>query len=103
MLPRLDECRDWARRLAGELTASGMSVTPDPPHTPTFQLYAGVPADEVNRRLLDFLEQARLQPCGPWSDSEEPGRARTELVCSLPALEHDPAQVARWLAEVVHG
>ena len=35
--------------------------------------------------------------------SHEPGRIRTELMVSVPALAHDPARVARWLADVVTG
>jgi len=103
MLPRLDECLAWARRLAEELAVADLAVVPDPPHTPTFRVHAGVPADDVNRRLLAFLEREHLQPCGPWTPADEPCRSRTELMCSLPALEHDPGEVARWLAEVVHG
>ncbi len=103
MLPRLEECLAWARALAGELAEAGLAVTPDPPHTPTFVIGAAAPADEVNRRLLTFMERERLQPCGPWRAAHEAGRSRTEVVCSLPALDHDPARVASWLGEVVHG
>ena len=102
-LPRLEECLAWSRSLAAELTALGVAVTPDPPHTPTFVVHAGAGADEVNRRVLAFLEREGLQLTGAWTESDEPGRSRTELVCSTPALEHAPARVAGWLAEVVSG
>ena len=100
MLPRLEECLAWARALAEELALVGLAVTPDPPHTPTFVIAAAAPADRVNRELLAFMERERLQPCGPWRSAEEPGRSRTEVVCSLPALDHDPGRVAGWLAEI---
>ena len=103
LLPRLEECLGWARGLAAELTALGLAVTPDPPHTPTFVVHAGAPADAVNRRALAFIGREGLQLTGAWTPSGEPGRSRTELMCSEPALEHDPARVAGWLADVAHG
>ncbi len=103
LVPRFDECLAWARQLAEELPAVGLVARPDPPHTPTFLVHAGRPAAEVNDRLLAFLEQERVLVCGPWRPGDEPGRSHTELMCSVPALDHDPAQVARWLGRVVHG
>ena len=103
LLPRMAECLAWARALAVELVEVGLTANPVVPHTPTFQVFApGVP-DEVNERLIAFLERERLQLCGPWAASDEPGRIRTELMVSVPALSHDPAEVARTLSEVVHG
>ena len=75
LLPRLEECLAWARSLAEELAAVEVTATPDPPHTPTFMVHAGVPADEVNRRLLAFVERERLQLGGPWRAADEPGAA----------------------------
>ena len=90
MLPRLEECLAWARALAEELAGAGSPSTPDPPHTPTFVIARGCAGRPGQPRLLAFMERERLQPCGPWRAADEPGRSRTEVVCSLPALDHDP-------------
>lgn len=103
LLPRMAECLAWARALATELAGVGITTNPAEPHTPTFQAFAPGVADEVNDRLIAFLEREKLQLCGPWVASDEPGRIRTELMVSVPALAHDPAQVARRLADVVTG
>lgn len=100
-LPRMAECLAWARSLADELPRRGITPNPGPPHTPTFEAWAAGDAGAVNERLLGFMERERLELSGPWSASDEPGRLRTELMVARPALDHDPAQVADWLAEVV--
>jgi threonine aldolase len=99
-LPRMAECLAWARALAEELKARGLTPNPAPPHTPTFELWAAGDAEAVNDRLLAFMERERLQLTGPWSAADEPGRVRTELMVAAPALEHDPAVVAGWIADL---
>jgi threonine aldolase len=103
LLPRMGECYAWAQALAAELAELGITPNPSEPHTPTFLLHAAGDEDEVNERLLSVMERERLQVCGPWWAAREPGRVTTEVVVSTPALAHDPARVARWVAEVVHG
>ena len=102
-LPRMGEYAAWARQLADELTTRGLRVTPDPPHTNTFLVYAeGVP-DEITSRVVDFMEREKTQPCGGWSDAPVPGYAQTEVAAHDASLSHDPAQVADWFAEVTGG
>lgn len=101
MLPRMPELLAWARALASELPAVGITPGPAVPHTPTFRLYAAGDADAVNDRLISVMETERRRLTGPWSAAEEPGRITTEVVVSVPALEHDPAQVARWLRQLL--
>lgn len=102
-LPRMGEHLAWARALAEELTAVGLTPCPNPPHTPTFQVFGPGQEDDVNERLVGFIERERLELCGPWRGTPEPGRVCTELMVATPALEHEPKQVAGWLAEVVLG
>lgn len=102
-LPRMPELLTWARALASELPDHGIVPDPTVPHTPTFHLHA--PGDEagVNDRVLGFVRERRLQPCGAWRPGREPGRVTTEVVVTTATLGHDPAQVAAWLGQVVHG
>jgi threonine aldolase len=103
LLPRMGECYAWARALAAELTELGITPNPTEPHTPTFLLHAAGEEDQVNERLLAVMERERLQVGGPWRASREPGRVSTEVVVSTPALAHEPARVAKLLAEIVFG
>lgn len=100
-LPRMGEYVAAAGRFADALTARGLTCFPDPPHVNTFLVYAAGDADAVNERLVGFLEQERVALCGPWRAADVPGRIVTELFVHPPTLEHDPATVADWFAEVV--
>ena len=102
-LPEMPRLLAWARQLAAELPQHGLQPSPAEPHTPTFQIYAAGDADAVKERVLAFVEDEKLQLCGPWSPADEPGRLVTEVVVTGASLDHDPAQVAAWLGEVVHG
>ena len=51
-------------------------------------------ADEVNERLLAWIEEHRTLLTGTWRGSAVPGTVTNELVVAGPALEHDPAVVA---------
>lgn len=103
LLPRMGECHAWAQALAAELPAHGITPNPTEPHTPTFLLHAPGDEDEVNERVLAVMERERLQVCGLWHAAPEPGRVTTEVVVSTPALAHDPARVAKLLAEIALG
>ena len=102
-LPRMGEYAAWARSLAAVLPAHGIRVHPAEPGTCTFEIYADGDADAVNERLLAFMEAERLQLCGPFQQTDDPGTVVTELTSYAAATEHDPEVVAGWLARVVHG
>jgi threonine aldolase len=99
-LPRMAEYAAWARKLAAELSTAGLRVTPDPPHTNTFLVYAEGEPDAITERVIAFMERERTQPCGGWWEAPVPGFAVTEVAVHDAALAHDPAQVAAWIAEV---
>lgn len=102
-LPRFAAHLEWARALAAELPAHGVTASPAPPHTPTFHVFAAGEADAVNERLLALMAREDLAVGGPWRASAEPGRVTNELVCAEPALAHDPARVAALLGEALAG
>lgn len=96
-LPRMGEYVAWGRSLAAALSGTGIRVNPDPPQTNTFELFAEGEADAVNERLIAFMEQRRIQPCGMWGPAPVPGWLRTEVAVHAAALAHDPDLVASWL------
>jgi threonine aldolase len=99
-LPRMADYTVWSRSLASELTQRGLKVSPDPPHTNTFLVFAAGTPDEIRARKLAFMEREKIEPCGGWYPSRVPGFAMTEVAAHDAALEHDPAQVAAWIAEI---
>jgi threonine aldolase len=102
-LPRMGEYAAWARTLAAELTGRGLRVSPDPPQTNTFLLFADGDPDTIAERQVAFMERERVEPCGGWWPSQVPGTAMTEVAAHDAALAHDPKQVATWIAEIVQG
>jgi threonine aldolase len=100
-LPRMGEYADWARSLAAALPARGLRVHPAVPGMCTFEVYADGIADEVNERLLAFMDTERTQLCGLFRQTDDPGTVVTEVTCYAASLEHDPEVVADWLARVV--
>jgi threonine aldolase len=100
-LPRMGEYAAWARALAAELSALGLTVQPEAPHTNTFLVHVPTPADAVNTRLAEFMERTHVRLAGPFRDAAVPGWATTELAVQAAALEHDPGEVARWWTELL--
>jgi threonine aldolase len=102
-LPRMGEYAAWARALAAELTQRGITVSPDPPQTNTFHIFATDAPDAIRERKLAFMEREKIEPCGGWWESQVPGVAMTEVAAHEVALGHEPAQVAAWIAEIAQG
>jgi len=100
-LPRMGEYVAWARALAAELVALGLTVEPEPPQTNTFLVHVATPAEAVNERLADLMERTKVRLAGPFRDAAVPGWATTELAIQAAALEHAPARVADWWAELL--
>ncbi|MEJ7794937.1 MAG: beta-eliminating lyase-related protein [Nocardioides sp.] len=100
-LPHLADHLTWARALATELPAHGITPNPDPPHIATFEVFAAGDVDEVNERLLALMDREKLQLSGLWRAAGEPGRVTTELMCAGSTRDHDPGRVAALLGEVV--
>lgn len=93
-LGRFGAYRAWAVELAAALREHGFRTFPDEPHIGTFLAYAPGTADEVNERVVAFVEDRGIVACGLWRDSDVPGWVETELTCYEPAIRHDPVEVA---------
>ncbi len=102
-LPRMGEYAAWARSLATELSSRGLRPAPEPPHTNTFLVHTEGDADAIVERVIAFMEDKKVQPCGGWWEGAVPGFVTTEVAVHDAALEHDPAQVADWFVEVTRG
>lgn len=100
-LPRMAEHHRWAVDLAAALTDIGLRVTPDPPHTNTFEVHAPGDPDEINERLLDWIGRQHVVPSGVWRAADVRGWAACELACQDAVHDFDPADVAGWIREVV--
>ena len=99
-LPKMGEYVAWGRSLASHLVASGVRVHPDPPHTNTFELFADGEPDAVNERVIAFMEETWVQPCGIWRQTPVPGVVTCEVAVHEAAMTRDPREVARWLTEI---
>jgi threonine aldolase len=99
-LPLMGRCLAWARAFAAALPPE-VRPHPEVPHTNTFLLYAAGDADATNERLIAFVDEHRLVPCGYWTAAEEPGRMRSEMAVGGAALELDPSRVAAQVARLV--
>jgi threonine aldolase len=99
-LPRMGEYVAWGRTLAERLVAKGVRVNPDPPQTNTFEIVANGDADAVNERVIAFMEETWVQPCGMWRPAPVPGVVICEVAVHEAALTRDPEEVAKWLREI---
>jgi len=105
-LPAIGDSVAWARALADELVGRGLRLQPDPPHTNTFLVFADGDPDAVTERVVAFMEERKVAPCGRWWAARAPGVAMSEVTIHRAALEHDPATVADWYARsrsLIHG
>ncbi|HYJ67492.1 MAG TPA: beta-eliminating lyase-related protein [Nocardioidaceae bacterium] len=102
-LPRMAEYHDTAVDLAKRLTAAGLRVDPDPPHTNAFRVYADAPADDVNERVLTDLE-ATHEMVFPWFQAGDvPGWSWTEFWVGSATCDRGVADVATRIAQLTIG
>jgi threonine aldolase len=93
---RLDRIPAWTRHAAavaeGLSALPGIRVTPDPPHIDEFWVYADLPADAINRAVLEDLEETGERWLhGWWTDGT--GRAVAEATIRDEALAWTAAEV----------
>lgn len=95
---RLDRMPVWARQAA--VIAEGLSllpqltVTPDPPHICEFWVYADLPADALNRAVLEHLEAVGERWVHDWWPDDD-GRSVAEVTVRDAALSWTAEDVER--------
>lgn len=100
-LPRMAEYHDTAVDLAKRLTAAGLRVDPDPPHTNAFRVYVERPADETNERLLRDLETTHEMVL-PWFEAAPvPGWSWTEFWVGSASCDAGAVDVAGRIAALL--
>ena len=99
-LPRMGEYVAWAQALGVALTRRGLRVTPEPPHTNTFQVAGEGEEQDLMLRQCELMERELVLPCWPPRPADVPGFCVTEVAVHDAALDHDVETVADWIAEV---
>lgn len=100
-VPRMPGYVERARVLAEALAQAGFRVSPAPPHTNAFRLYAPVDVDAAMARLVDFVEAERTALTSPWSAAEVPGWSWTEFTVGAATMAWEPVEVTAVLTRVI--
>jgi threonine aldolase len=99
-LPRMAECVAWARTFAAAVAVRGLRVRPGEPQSTTFEIYADGEPDDINDRLLAYLERERVNLCSRFRPTQVPHFAVCEIAVRSGALAHDPQEVATHVADI---
>jgi threonine aldolase len=102
-LPQMPALHVLAGRLASELTARGVTVFPEPPHTNAFRLFAPAPAETVMDRMLAMMAADKVALTPPWRPAEVPGWSFTEFTVGAATAGWDLDEAADLLARVALG
>jgi len=102
-LPRMAEYHEVAVELATALSDAGLRITPDPPHTNAFRMYASVDERDVNARLLEHLESTQEAISAYWQGADVPGWSVTEFTVGSATCDIGAAEVAKRMTAVVLG
>ncbi|MGH3495950.1 MAG: threonine aldolase family protein [Nocardioidaceae bacterium] len=100
-LPRMGEYHDAAAGLATQLSAAGMRVVPDPPHTNAFCVYVEGDEAAVNERLLQHAEQEREAVMSYLSAAVTPGWLWAEFSVGAATIEAGIDTVAKTMARLL--
>jgi len=100
-LPRMPEYHEAAVELAAALTDAGLRVTPDPPHTNAFRMFAPVSSTVLNERVLGHLEGTHEAVTGYWRDADVPGWSVAEFTVGAATCDIGVDEVAKRLVAVV--
>src|SRR5207344_2057021 len=77
-LPRMREYHQRAVNVAQRMLPLGITPFPHPPHTNAFRIYLPGEPDQVNRRLISFMELEGVSVCPPFEPADVPGQVWTE-------------------------
>jgi hypothetical protein len=86
-LPQMGEYHQRAVELAARLPEVGLRVWPDPPHSNAFRIFVDADSDELNERLVSFIEAESIAVSPPWGSSEVPGWSWTEFTIGPASLQ----------------
>jgi hypothetical protein len=78
---------DRAVELAARLPELGVRVRPAPPHTNAFRIFLDGSSDELNERLIAFMESESVAVSPPWDASDVPGWSWTEFTIGPASME----------------
>jgi threonine aldolase len=102
-LPRMAEYHEVAVDLAKRLSAAGIRVDPDPPHTNAFRIYVERSVDDLNERSLSDLETTHEMVL-PWFQAADvPGWSWTEFWVGAATCDVGAADVATRIATLAIG
>lgn len=99
----MPEYHEVAVELAKALTGAGLRITPDPPHTNAFRMYAPVADELVNERVLVRLETTHEAVSAYWQAAQVPGWSVVEFTVGAATCELGATEVADQLTAVVMG
>jgi len=102
-LPRMAEYRDRAVEIAALLHERGLRVTPDPPHTREFAVFAQAGHEALRERSLQLLEREHVIATRSWASADVPGWSWTEVSVGSATMQWSAQEVADAIAEVAVG
>jgi threonine aldolase len=97
-LPRMPAYVGHARAIAREVARiDGVTVIPDPPQAPMMHLHLRTTAATAIEGIRRLASEERLWSWGGTSPTDAPDIRRVELTVGDATLEHNPAEVARFI------
>jgi threonine aldolase len=102
-LPRMAEYHEVAVDLAKRLSAAGIRVDPDPPHTNAFRIYVERSADDLGERVLSDLETTHEMVFPSVQAADVPGWSWAEFWVGAATCDAGAAEVATRIATLTTG
>jgi len=102
-LPRMGELHQRAVELAAALQSTGFRVSPEPPHTNSFRVYAPRPAEQIELATVRRMEATHESLAWTWRAADVPGWSWVELVVTPGTLEWRVDEVAKAYGELLSG
>lgn len=102
-LPRMAEYHDRAVEIAALLGERGFRVTPNPPHTREFVVYAQAEPDVLGENVIRLMEREQVLTARNWMDADVPGWSWTEVGVGSATMLWSAREVADALASVIEG
>ena len=101
--PQMTRYRHAAVEVAATLSARGLQVLPNPPHTNAFRVFAPIGADVVNERRLAHMEATLESVTRGFRPVEVPGWSMTEFTAGSATISAGAAVAGNRVADVILG